>query len=255
MTFKKTYNLRMENLFENEKLFSFEGFLSKRNFLYNFLFITILLTVIAMTFVLYSMQNGFADFKSGIYEYFLSADIISIFLFLLLVFVDSILTPFNIIKRLNDIKGKKINNIILPLFISYIAISRFIALFSYKISFILLFILLIFQICLFFIKGKLSKPLPDDLEKFNFGAFFGTWLWGIKNRVYYSIFFIPLFFTPCNILFALILGLKGNEWAKRNNPEIEINEFHNIQKNEAKFWAIFALLFYIISGVLIWVLN
>ena len=243
----------MENLFENEKLFSFEGFLSKRNFLYNFLFITLLLMIISMTLVFRLLQYGIKQFN--FYDYFLSFDILGIFLFFLLIFVDSILTSFNITKRLNDVKGGKINNKITFFLIFYIVLSRFSAVFSYKISFVLLFILLIFQIYLFFKKGKLSKPLSDNLEKFNFGAFFGTWLWGIKNGVYYSIFFIPLFFTPCNILFALILGIKGNEWARRKNPEIEISEFHNIQKKEAKFWAIFALLFYIILGVLIWVLN
>ena len=58
---------------------------------------------------------------------------------------------------------------------------------------------------------------------------------------------IPLFFTPAGFAFALICGIKGNEWAYKQDTD-EAN-FHHRQENQTVFWAIAAPIIFVLSLV------
>jgi len=75
-------------------------------------------------------------------------------------------------------------------------------------------------------KRKLSKT-PEDLGKWNWGAFIFGWMWGLSYNVpiaFLSI--IPIF----SLFFMFILGLVGNKLAWKNNKWIDIEHFKDSQK-------------------------
>lgn len=111
---------------------------------------------------------------------------------------------------------------------------------------------------------ELREELEDKkLKKFNWGAFLGTWLWGIGNRinhwsvyVAFVIFVLQLIKIPVTGVVGLVLsiymGIIGNNLAynKSSKTYKDIDEFIDIQKK----WAIWMLFFSIIvfAGSFIW---
>ena len=65
------------------------------------------------------------------------------------------------------------------------------------------------------------------LKKWNFGAFFFTWLWGIFNETYIALLtFIPII----NIFVLFYLGYKGNELAWKNKTWPSLKYFNTVQR-------------------------
>jgi len=93
--------------------------------------------------------------------------------------------------------------------------------------------------------GKGSASIvPDEVRRWNWGAFFLNWIWGIANNVYISL----LCFVPyVGIIMPFILGAKGNEWAWRNKKWRNVEHFRNIQKK----WTIWGLVIFVIHILLI----
>lgn len=82
--------------------------------------------------------------------------------------------------------------------------------------------------------------IPDNIKGWNWGAFGFTWIWGIANSSYLTLFaLIPYF----NLIWAIICGLKGNEWAWKNKRWQNAEHFHKIQKK----WAYWTLCLTILS--------
>lgn len=87
-------------------------------------------------------------------------------------------------------------------------------------------------------KGKASK-LPLELKGWNWGAFFGNWLWGIRHKSYIGLcVFIPII----GFIFPFILGFRGNEYAWRNIEWESIDEFKETQKKWLKYGLLVFLL-------------
>lgn len=85
--------------------------------------------------------------------------------------------------------------------------------------------------------GKQSS-LPPELKRWNWGAFFLNWIWGIGNSTYIAfLMFVPF----VNIIMIFILGAKGNEWAWQNRVWRDIQHFRKTQRQ----WAI--------AGVISWI--
>lgn len=58
-------------------------------------------------------------------------------------------------------------------------------------------------------------------KKFNWGAFFLGWIWGLFNRSYITLIQLPVVFIPkigglISLGLAIFFGIKGNEWALKN---------------------------------------
>ena len=204
----------------NTKLFSSKGFLGRRDFFLN----TLIIEAIALL-VVYIINFCILGKLEPIGETITSLTIATI--------VYCLLIP-SIIKRLNDINGKvdKNYNRIFVLLFGIIEIPA-------RLNILVLLIGICIYIYLIARKGKLSSKLPYDyLNEFNWGAFFGTWIWGIVNKSYKTLWAIILWITPVSFLFSLICGLKGNKWAAKNRNWKNIEEFKSSQENQTIFFII-----------------
>ncbi|QPC92485.1 cytochrome c oxidase assembly factor Coa1 family protein [Mesorhizobium sp. INR15] len=86
----------------------------------------------------------------------------------------------------------------------------------------------------------LNQPaeIPAELDRWNWGAFFLNWIWGIGN----STFIALLALIPgVNIIMIIVLGARGSRWAWKNRAWRDAEQFRKTQRN----WAI--------AGLLVWV--
>ncbi len=80
--------------------------------------------------------------------------------------------------------------------------------------------------------------IPAELDRWNWGAFFLNWIWGIGN----STFIALLMFVPfVNIIMIFLLGARGSRWAWRNRAWRDAEHFRKTQRA----WGI--------AGLVIWV--
>jgi len=71
----------------------------------------------------------------------------------------------------------------------------------------------------------------EGIHKWNWGAFFLGWIWGISNGVWISfVTMIPI----VGFIFRFYLGIDGNRLAWKNKKWDSVESFHNSQRN----WAI-----------------
>jgi hypothetical protein len=83
----------------------------------------------------------------------------------------------------------------------------------------------------------LNQPaeIPAELDRWNWGAFFLNWIWGIGN----SVFIALLMFVPVvNIVMIFVLGARGSRWAWRNRAWRDAEHFRRTQRA----WAIAGLI-------------
>lgn len=83
--------------------------------------------------------------------------------------------------------------------------------------------------------------IPKEVKRWNWGAFWLTWIWGLANGVYISLLGLIPFI---NIIMSFYLGAKGNELAWRNRHWHRETDFLKTQKK----WAIAGW----IVGILFW---
>ncbi len=103
-------------------------------------------------------------------------------------------------------------------------------------------------------QGKLSQ-VPDEIKGWNWGAFLLNWIWGIGNNTFIALLmFIPFI----GWVFAIVLGLKGNEWAWKNKKWESVEDFKRIQKLWTK-WALISIgifiVFFILLFTILWKLT
>jgi hypothetical protein len=87
----------------------------------------------------------------------------------------------------------------------------------------------------------LNQPaeIPSELDRWNWGAFFLNWIWGIGNSTFIALLALVPF---VNIVMIFVLGARGSRWAWRNRYWRDAEHFRKTQRN----WAI--------AGLIIWVL-
>lgn len=88
--------------------------------------------------------------------------------------------------------------------------------------------------------------IPRELDKWNWGAFFLNWIWGIGNRTYIAfLMFVPL----VNLVMIFVLGARGSAWAWENKPWRDVEHFKRTQRA----WAIWGLVSWIaVIGLCVW---
>ena len=225
-----------ENFELNEKFWSMDGILGRRGFIINILIIQIITTTYItpiVYFVLFKpeLMLNFVIMQPESLSYFHSWYLIFILCSLL---IECILLYPSIVRRVRDIAADDdINRITLIssalIAVIFLASLPFASLIS---SFNLNWISLAIIVLLMCIPGKITSDKPaSELIKFNWGAFLGTWYWGIYNKAFKTLFMIPLLLTGYAWFpFMILCGLKGNEWARKNNTEKPIEDFHSGQK-------------------------
>lgn len=88
-----------------------------------------------------------------------------------------------------------------------------------------------------------SAVVPDEIKGWNWGGFFLNWIWSIGNQVWIGL----LALIPCvNLVIAILLGVKGSEWAWQNRKFESVDQFKKVQHA----WAIWGVAVFVISIVL-----
>lgn len=74
--------------------------------------------------------------------------------------------------------------------------------------------------------GQFGGGVPEEIKKWNWGAFVFNVYWGIGNRAYLALLcFVPFL----NIVWPFICGVKGNEWAWEAGKYTDIATFRAVQ--------------------------
>jgi len=91
-------------------------------------------------------------------------------------------------------------------------------------------------------QGK-SSLVPTEILKWNWGAFFLSWIWGLANRSYIAL----LVFVPfLNIIMIFVLGAAGNIWAWQNKHWESIAHFQRVQKKWSQ-WGVGVFIVWVIA--------
>lgn len=69
--------------------------------------------------------------------------------------------------------------------------------------------------------NKSGTSNPKCLHQFNWGAFYLTFLWGIFNRIWWTLLCLIPF---VNIIISIWMGIKGNQYAWKKQKESKTSE-------------------------------
>jgi|HubBroStandDraft_6_1064221.scaffolds.fasta_scaffold236564_2 hypothetical protein len=82
------------------------------------------------------------------------------------------------------------------------------------------------------------KPIPPEIDRWNWGAFLLSWIWGVGNNTFIALFaLIPI---VGQLVMPFVLGFNGSRWAWRNGRWDSVEHFKRVQR----LWAIW--------GAIIW---
>jgi hypothetical protein len=82
------------------------------------------------------------------------------------------------------------------------------------------------------------KPVPPEIDRWNWGAFLLNWIWGVGNNTFIALLtLIPL----VGLVMVFVLGAKGSRWAWRNGRWDSVEHFKRVQRR----WAIW--------GAVVWI--
>jgi len=80
-----------------------------------------------------------------------------------------------------------------------------------------------------------AATVPAEIDRWNWGAFLLTWIWGIGNNTFIAL----LMFVPfANLVMPFILGIKGSAWAWRNKRWESVEAFKATQRKWARWGVI-----------------
>ena len=234
------------NYEENRKFLSLNGILGRRDFIINVLWIEIIEGLLYATVLLYMAffnPEILTQFKIGApLPHWHNVWIACVGAISACLYYPSIL------RRVRDIFGfDNENNVnIISALLVFLIFQSYLPIFSF-VKGIPFFVFLVLA-CM---QGKITGTKPqNNVIKFNWGAFLGTWVWGIFNKSWVTLWAIPLFFTAGFLPFMLICGLKGNEWAYKNKKYDDVEAFHKSQSNQAIVWTSLTPILVIIGSFL-----
>jgi hypothetical protein len=91
----------------------------------------------------------------------------------------------------------------------------------------------------------ISAEIPNEIQRWNWGAFWLTWIWGLAHNVWVSL---VVLIPGAVLIMPFILGAKGTEWGWQNRKfKGGIAEFRKVQRR----WALWG---WIIAPILITIL-
>jgi len=95
-------------------------------------------------------------------------------------------------------------------------------------------------------RGAAVAVPPEIRGRWNWGAFWLTWIWGIGHNTWIALIaLIGFILPPVGLVMAIVLGVKGSEWAWQNRRfEGGVTQFRAVQRVWAIWgWVIFVLIF------------
>ncbi len=95
-----------------------------------------------------------------------------------------------------------------------------------------------------------QSQIDKELGRWNWGAFFCTWLWSVCNGLYWPAFVILVALIPyigqvCALALSVYLGLKGTRMAWNKCKDKDFDKFKRRQRN----WAIAGLIAFILTVI------
>ena len=85
----------------------------------------------------------------------------------------------------------------------------------------------------------LSREIPPDLDRWNWGAFFLNWIWGFGNRTPIALVCLLPF---VGLVMMFVLGAKGSAWAWGKGGWTSAEHFRRVQRR----WAIWGALSWVV---------
>lgn len=238
----------------NNKFFGFYGAIGRREFILNALYLGMICAFLMLPYSLWSWwtisknPNAILDIKTLMH----SMPFFIMIFYAAAVIINAVISFGLYSRRISDLAGKP-QNIINYLITLGIVFCEFAHVIFPNVGTLALNMLIIVVVLFFMcIRGEYTGSLPkDELKRFNWGAFWGSWIWGLINRAYITFLAIPLSFTPGGIYFWFICGIKGNEWAYENSKTKDVDKFCRGQKHQAIFWNILTILLVVIMPIVL----
>ncbi len=237
----------------NDKLIAFDGNIGRRSYILNMMYICIISSILTLPYTYwFSSEVTNIDFIFNPGAIIATAPIFVKFFYILSCIICGIISFGLDVRRLYDIWGKPLQYQAYAL-AGFLILSAMLWVFVTTPFTVLLFIIAtIIGIILMCAPGKISGQIPHDpIKKFNWGAFWGTWIWGLFNKTYITMWALPLFFTPAGIYYAIICGMRGNEWAFLNTNALDSKSFLEKQKRQSIFWNTLAGFMIIVLPILL----
>lgn len=95
-----------------------------------------------------------------------------------------------------------------------------------------------------------NGPFPAELNTWNWGAFFLTWIWAIGNSVWIGLLAL---IGPIALIMAIVLGIKGNEWAWKSRKFDGVQQFKQVQAAWTK-WGVILFIVSIVITIITWII-
>lgn len=239
----KKDKIMIDKLRLNTKFLGTDGIIGRYDFCYNLIFLGMIALIFSLPLNLYLLANlGTLEDLLNLNKVWAEASWLLKIWTLVGGIVCSYIVCINANRRLNDINGKiskDINLIFSTLFI----LNTFGVIFPCQIAMLLTTLNTIAILYLVLKKGEITGKYPYDYRKeFNWGAYFGTWLWGLWNKSYKTLWIILLGWTPWGFLYSLYIGMKGNEWAANNRDWQNLGEFKKSQETQTIVFVLYKVL-------------
>lgn len=103
---------------------------------------------------------------------------------------------------------------------------------------------------------KKEDVFPEELKRFNWGAFLLNWIWGLMHKQYITLLYFLACFIPVIGPFAISLwfGFAGNKWAWESKQWNSVEEFNEVQRNWVRLWFVLMILATIITLKVIFII-
>ena len=93
-----------------------------------------------------------------------------------------------------------------------------------------------------------QAEIDEAIGKWNWGAFFCTWIWAVCHKTYWPLLILVVAWIPyigqvCSISLCVYLGLKGSRIAWNSGRYDDFGAYKKAQKN----WAIVGIILFILS--------
>jgi len=92
-----------------------------------------------------------------------------------------------------------------------------------------------------------ASVIPKEIKGWNWGAFLLNWILAIGNSVWIGLLSLVPY---VGFVMAIVLGVKGNEWAWRYKRWDSIEHFKRTQRTWT-WWGVGVLIFSLVIGVIV----
>jgi hypothetical protein len=85
--------------------------------------------------------------------------------------------------------------------------------------------------------------VPPEIKGWNWGAFFLNWIWAIGNKTWIGLLALVPY---VGWIMAIVLGVKGSEWAWQYRQWESVEQFKATQR----VWAIWGVVLFVVAFVI-----